>query len=185
MSNTKKRSGGKKSTGALDRKRKATRKGKKGLGGLAVPSKEVVLDSLKKTGLVGLGFLGGRLISANIFPSETGFKKYAATIIEAGGGVLLAAQNKSQTAKFIGFGLSASGGLDLAEKIFDKQILPINLSLSGFSLGDVFGKSPENKIENPPYKPNLPEIPADTIVEFEEEHASGASGIGNSDSEIM
>jgi hypothetical protein len=173
MANTKR-----KSTGALSRKRKARRGKARGFGALAIPKKEVILDSLKKTGYVALGFLGGRLIDQKVFPDESGFKRYVSTAIQLGGGVLLCTQ-KNETLRYIGYGVTGSGAVSAAEKILNKPILPLaDDLLAGFSLGDVFSKKTDPKIEAP-YIPQLPEIAGDPVAEDFEE-ADQVSDSGNS-----
>lgn len=178
MANTKR-----KSTGALSRKRKSRKSKGRGLSGFALPKKEVLLDALKKTGYIAIGFMGGRFADQKIFPNEDGFKRYVSTAVQLGGGVLLCTQ-KNEALQYIGYGATASGAVSALEKVLNKPILPLSEDLlSGFSLGDVFGKTEKKIPGTAPYTPALPPIPDDIVEEEFAENSNGTSGV--SDNEIM
>ena len=145
--------------------------------------------SLGKTGLVLLGYIGGKMVDKQFIKSgdKEGYKKFIAPILTAGGGVFLISQ-ENKMMKFIGYGLTAAGAVLAANNALGKDVT--NLDLKGFSLGDMLGGKKELPVYKdpimlklPPYTPSLPdfsesanaEIPSNTenMNGFEED-MSGA-----------
>jgi hypothetical protein len=129
----------------MAKKRKThTRKQHKLSGASGIKSNEVV-DAIKKTGLVLVGFIAGREVGRLIVKPNadgtpvTGFKEYIAPILQAGGGVFLATQ-KDNNLKYLGYGLTAAGLAEGVSKVLKKDIVANGIlkGLDGFDLGGMF-----------------------------------------------
>lgn len=155
---------------ALEKAREVKKRKRLGLGGFKTPNKKDILSGFKNAGLILIGFVGGREVSRMVIKDDAeGFKRYLGSIIQVGGGVLLCTQ-KNEPMKYLGYGLMASGAVETASKILNKDIMGEGL-LSGMSLGSILSgkKIPAynpNQIALPPdYLPELPPIEEDPGVE--------------------
>ncbi len=110
------------------KKAQAARKGKGfGLSGFSLKgfNTQDMLSHLKNAGLALVGFMVGREASRKLIkfdpanPSQV--KKYLGSILQMGGGLVLATQSKKEEFKYLGIGLMAGGGLDLVQKLTNKD----------------------------------------------------------------
>jgi len=79
-----------------------------------------IMDFAMKTGLVLIGFVGGRFIKKQFDKGDQqGVKKFIAPVIQLGGGLLLGVQNNEKI-KFLGYGLMGAGAVDGINMILNK-----------------------------------------------------------------
>jgi hypothetical protein len=157
---------------ALKKARAYKRRSKRGLAGITasniVPSGKSMLNTFKTAGLMLIGFVGGREVSRKFIKNDdTGFKRYLGSILQAGGGIILANQ-KNEMLKYIGFGLVGSGVVEGVSKAMNKDILADGI-LNGISLGNLFSNSnPALPTYNPnqfmPMLPNLNVMPVSGVA---------------------
>lgn len=125
------------------RKKRTTRR--RALSGISGINTNAIMDGLKKTGAVLVGFLGGREISRFIMKpgkdglAPTGLKAYLGTVVQAGGGVYLASMQSNDTLKYLGYGLTASGLAEGVSKFMKKDVVASGFltGLEGFTLGEL------------------------------------------------
>lgn len=98
-----------------------------GLSGFSLKSFKTsdMLTHFKNAGLALVGFMVGREASRKLIkfdpanPSQV--KKYLGSILQLGGGLVLATQSKKDELKYLGIGMMAGGGLDLVQKLTNKD----------------------------------------------------------------
>ncbi|MDR2011407.1 MAG: hypothetical protein LBQ22_13085 [Bacteroidales bacterium] len=172
----------------------------KGLGGFSLGSvatvkQKDVLEMVKNSGAIILGYVAGKvtgnlIAKAVVKPGdEQGFAKYIEPILQLGGGVILTASaGKNQFFKYAGAGMVTSGVVTGIERITKKSImdlLGVN-KLEGFlglDEGSISGAKTIDEIDNISFTPNLPELEGiDDEIDFE-----GFEGLNNitSDSDII
>jgi len=125
------------------RKQHSTRR--RNLGAVSGINTSAIMDAVKKTGAVLVGFLGGREISRFVMKPDAagvapaGLKAYLGTVIQAGGGIYLAAMQSNDTLKYLGYGLTASGLAEGVGKLMKKDVVAVGFlaGLEGFSLGEL------------------------------------------------
>jgi len=161
----------KKQLAALKKAREARRlKSKYGLhgigfGNLKSINKNEVMDMVKTTGAIVLGYVGseaiGKLVAKAIVKDEAGFKKYIEPMIQIGGGFLVSATGKKNNfVKMLGAGMMAKGAVNMVEKAAGKTIMElVGIAKNSEATQAIEGLGKAiDEIELIDFKPELPEL---------------------------
>lgn len=172
------------------RNRRLALSGLESLTGIKNLNGQEVLKAFEKTGLVLLGFAGGKLVKQGIIKAtgielDEGFKRFISPLLKVGGGVVLATRD-NQYIKYIGYGLAAEGLVEGVNATLGKgkDILDLK-TLKGLSLKGILSGTTQLPVYDDPvelklaskYTPDLPPLEGDVIPEEEpidnEQYISG------------
>jgi len=139
-----------------------------GLGNVKTLNKNEVVDMVKDSGAVILGFaagkIGGALIKKAVIKEgdENGIKAWIPTLVQLGGGFIVSATGKgNQFVKVMGNGMMASGAIEALEAGTKKTITElVGVTKSSPVTDDTFeglGRN-FNEVDAVDFNPNLPEL---------------------------